>query len=492
MEEVLGVTCDVCRSGIKYPICFQLNPCQHRACVRCFHQFLPVGVFHRCPCKDCHEWIASSTLLELKGMIETKSSPRTPSTKRNPQNAGATTFLQDGRTQRQEDPSYLRQIQEVPHFQPDEQMDPFRHWAIHKPSLYTGLIYVAYRSSQDQATFYKSGFKAYDSTVFMDNDSSDELVKIFARILHPLLFQESRRDKNSASKSKAGEPSPPSSSSPSPPPPRLLDPIFHHDKKDDRHAADTRLDDHYYDRKDRQHLAMRCMYALTSGRVLTRAEQEETFWGKTRKNPKQSNRDKDVPVAVLANNTRQLALELLKAYQASLCMAQNGGDEIASSAKKQSSPPPPTTTTPMTIIHDLRPRQKEISKHDAPKEIPSTTTCEGPHDWIVSPNDTSDDEETNHVATNLSITDSSSERAWADELGQYSFDDNKEENENLIHNNDKDIPSGVIPTILWILGAVFALSVQVVVRRGKIYYCTNVLAQTNKQTNKKHHPSGAD
>ncbi|MGK3746991.1 MAG: hypothetical protein ACI90V_013854 [Bacillariaceae sp.] len=46
----------------------------------------------------------------------------------------------------------IREIQEVSHFEPDEQMDPFRHWAIKKPELYTGLVYVAYRFSDDEVS----------------------------------------------------------------------------------------------------------------------------------------------------------------------------------------------------------------------------------------------------------------------------------------------------------------------------------------------------
>lgn len=417
MEEVLGVICDVCGSGIRYPICFQLNPCQHRACARCFHQFLPAGVFHRCPCKDCHEWIASSTLLELH-QGSSAAEPTTPTKHRTDEGIPLL------RRRNLADASLLRQVQEVPHFQPDEQMDPFRYWAIQKPSLYTGLIYVAYRSTKDQATFYKSSFQAYDSTVFMDDESSDEMVKIFARILHPLLFQQKG---NKTPKPNRGETS--SSSPPQSPPPRLSDPVH---RKTTSYLPDSLLCDHY-DRKDRQHLAMRCMYALSSGRILTRQEQEENFGG-TRENLKLQGNSNDQPALA---NTQQLARELLKAYQLS-CMT-------GKQQKKTTSTKPSLPQAPTPIVHDLRPQQEKDSKD--PQQKASSAFQEGPH-WI--PPDDSDDEGTKeNTTTNHSLSES--ERAWANELGLHG-------NEDEVKNNDIENPFGVVPAILWILSTVFVLS----------------------------------
>ena len=422
MEEIVDVICDVCGSGIKYPLCFQLNPCQHRACAQCFHQFVPAGVFHRCPCQGCNEWVTSSTLLELENM-SASSCPRAPI--RNKSETKGDIGTKQPYTHKSSN-FFLRQVQEVPHFQPDEQMDPFRHWAIQKPDLYTGLIYVAYRSSEEQATFYKSCFKVYDSTVFMDDDSTDEMVKIFARILHPLLFQQQKRtDKNSAS---SVAPTNKGEESSSPPPPRLLDPL-----RNKSHLRDPKLSDHYQ-RQDRQGLAMRCMYALSSGRVLTRAEQEETFGG-TRKNLKHS--DDTQPTPVLAS-TQQLARELLKAYQASH-MARNHKEEPA--PKETVLPTPPTP-----VVHDLRLHRDEDS--EGPSRDASSTFDEGLH-WI--PPDESDNEGTKH--TTLNHSESDSHRVWEKELGLNQVYGNQNEIE---INNDTLSP--VVPAILWILSAVFLLS----------------------------------
>lgn len=239
------VSCDVCGLEARYSVCFLLKPCSHRACVKCFHEAVTASYALRCPCSDCHKWVTSSVLMELAGpanMVQTTAKVSI---------ARSSTITSIEGT----DENKLMEIQEVSHFEPDEQMDPFRHWAMKKPQLYTGFIYVSYRMKEDEAAFYKTNFKALNSTVFMDDSSSDELVKIFARILHPLLFRKDFLDTNAE----------------------------HH-----RHGSITTA--RYDCEKENfptayvvpppktqrdQFLAMRCLYALCAGRVLSRQQQKE-------------------------------------------------------------------------------------------------------------------------------------------------------------------------------------------------------------------------
>lgn len=139
-------------------------------------------------------------------------------------------------------------VQEVIHFEPDEQMDPFRHWAMKKPDLYSGFLYVAFRCNDEDASFYRANFKAADSTVFMDDNSSDDLVKIFARVLHPLLFR----------KDYFNEPK---------------------EEKDGIMVSSSRPSSEYVlpssRQQEQQQLALRSLYALSSGRLMSSEEQKE-------------------------------------------------------------------------------------------------------------------------------------------------------------------------------------------------------------------------
>ena len=142
----MDVTCDICKAGIVYPIYFLLKPCSHTACVKCFHEMVPAKVFSRCPCSDCHEWITSSILLEITNdehidLISLKSPSQRLGQTGNTSTNVPTTF-----------DTSVREVQEVQHFEPDEQMDPFRHWSMKKPKLYTGFLYVAYRFSDEQVS----------------------------------------------------------------------------------------------------------------------------------------------------------------------------------------------------------------------------------------------------------------------------------------------------------------------------------------------------
>lgn len=392
-------TCDICRRDITYPICFQLNPCSHKACVKCFHEFVPARIFNRCPCSNCSQWVSSSTLLEVRRKELNPDSSNTPKGNQN------TTAERDGtrdnnssNTNNTRKPkskpvgNQIREVQEVPHFQPDEQMDPFRHWAIKKPKLYTGFIYVAYRFSEDEATFYKSNFKAVDSDVFMDNNSTDEMVKIFARILHPLLF---RRDFSS----------------------NLAEGQQQHSNDRETHQPLFLCGDQRH-QQDRQHLAMRCMYALSSGCVLTQKEQEEKFG--ERKIAKHG----DVTAGLA---TKKLAKELMLAYKKA-CHSKD-----TTKATIPSSPPPP-------IIHDLRPD----------RELLEDRTIEASKKLVQKLNIY----QNQRIRKNASSDDG---RLWANELGLNEICDDDLVASSKNDNDDEDT-SSIVPAILWILSAVFILS----------------------------------
>jgi len=315
-------------------------------------------------------------------------------------------------------------------------MDPFRHWSIKKPDLYTGLIYVAYRSSETEATFYKSNFKAFDTSVFMDDNSTDEMVKIFARVLHPLLFQQ-RRDNG------AGSPRPTTGGAePQTPPPCLATPdknIRHHHPS----TQDSCPSEHYH-RQDRQHLAMRCLYALSSGRILTRSEQEEKLFGAgTTKNLKR--RDHQTQTAPFLA-TQRLARELQKAYQAS-CMARK---------KVTFEEPSPLISPLQPIVHDLsRPRREKGSegKLQTPQKAPMAF-CEVSH-LIGSPDESegSPDKAENFESEYERESD---DQTWANELGLMNEAWGSEINKN--DGEFENASSPIVPAILWMLSAVFILS----------------------------------
>jgi hypothetical protein len=293
-------------------------------------------------------------------------------------------------------------------------MDPFRHWSIKKPNLYTGFLYVAYRSSENDATFYKSNFKAFDTSVFMDDNSTDEMVKIFARILHPLLFQQ-RRDNGSSRPTTGG------GAELQTPPPRLVDPDSNSHQQ---HSPQGSCQSKHYRRQDRQHLAMRCMYALSSGRILTRSEQEEKFGGTTKNLKRRDNQT----APFLA--TQRLARELRKAYQTS-CLA-----------RKKVTFEEPSSLSPSPIVHDLRPLREKGSEPQTQKA--PTEFCEVPH--LIPP-----DEE---GPTDKTDNSESGDRAWANELGLM----NEAWGSEINKNDGENTSSPIVPAILWILSAVFILS----------------------------------
>jgi hypothetical protein len=164
--------CNVCRLSCSHQICVVLKPCNHVMCVKCFHQAVPASYAMQCPCPGCQRWVETSTLFEINDRIKSQENEPHPSWDKG--------FL-----------SHIIPVQEVSHFEPDEQMDPFRHWAMKKPDVYSGFLYVAFRFNNEEASFYRANFKAANSTVVLDDNSSDDLVKIFARVLHPLLFRKS-------------------------------------------------------------------------------------------------------------------------------------------------------------------------------------------------------------------------------------------------------------------------------------------------------------
>lgn len=223
--------CDVCQAACSHQICFVLKPCNHVTCIKCFHQALPASYAMQCPCSECQKWIESSALFEVSHDLVPDED--------NPVSVGTETALELLQTS--------PPIQEVIHFEPDEQMDPFRHWAMKKPDLYSGFIYVSFRCNDEEASFYRSNFRASNSTVFIDDDSSEELVKIFARVLHPLLF---RKD-------------------------------FVNHQHHEGMASDTRSQDSCTEEscpfpsdKERRQLALKSIYALSSGKVMSDKEED--------------------------------------------------------------------------------------------------------------------------------------------------------------------------------------------------------------------------
>jgi hypothetical protein len=226
----MDLECNVCRTSCTHQICFVLKPCNHVTCIKCFHQAVPSSYAMQCPCPGCQRWVETSTLCHIDDSVKTKEHDSPP--------------------ERDKEPDFLTPLfplQEVSHFEPDEQMDPFRHWAKMKPDIYSGFLYVAFRYDNEEASFYKANFKAANSTVVMDDNSSDDLVKIFARVLHPLLFRKN----------------------------------FVYDEGTDlpleqsmsKHSRPTMCNHQH------QQLALTSLFALSSGRVMTPAELAEITGG---------------------------------------------------------------------------------------------------------------------------------------------------------------------------------------------------------------------
>jgi hypothetical protein len=217
----------------------------------------------------------------------------------------------------------------------------------------------------------------------MDDNSSDEMVKIFARILHPLLF---RRDFSSSMKEGTSLSAKQSSGSYIIPP------------------AISNL-------QNRQYLAMRCMYALSSGCVLTRKEQEEILGGSTDDN---SDRDEGMD-----GSAKILAKELMVAYKKSCCVSPESTTSSSSLDNTKETSPLPANLQP----------QMELSTHSKREAIESLRRLnEGMKD------DKSHD----------------NNGRWVKELGlcdNYNIDSGVD---------DKSSP--IIPVILWILSAAFILS----------------------------------
>jgi hypothetical protein len=235
-----------------------LKPCNHIVCVKCFHQEVPASYSLQCPCSNCQEWISSSILLELGTASNIPSA--------SPTTNGIIT----------------KPVQEVIHFEPDEQMDPFRYWAIKKPHLYSGFIYAAFRQSNDEASFYKASFKTLNSTVYMDDTSKDDLVKIFARILYPLLFHKNFQEQHATSninKTVSQIDDDISTYNIPPGPPSGL--------------------------HGRQEFALRCLFALSSGRIMSEEEQNDISTDQNKTNSQKKLKEKAIYCA------KSIAKELL-------------------------------------------------------------------------------------------------------------------------------------------------------------------------------------
>ncbi|MGK3746992.1 MAG: hypothetical protein ACI90V_013855 [Bacillariaceae sp.] len=212
----------------------------------------------------------------------------------------------------------------------------------------------------------------------MDDNSSDEMVKIFARILHPLLF---RRDFSSSMKEGTSSSVKQSSSN---------------------YVIPSTISD----QQDRQYLAMRCMYALSSGRVLTRKEQEEILGGCT------DDSDRDAKI---------LAKELMVAYKKSCCVSPESTTSSTSSLNniKKNSPLSTNLQQQMELSMDSK-RGEAI---EMLKRLNKGTKDDKSHD---------------------------NNGQWVKELGLY-------DNCNIDSGAD-DKSSPIIPVILWILSAAFILS----------------------------------
>jgi hypothetical protein len=178
-----------CGNGPSTPkttaIAFLFQPCSHMTCVCCFHEIVSTSCPLRCPSPGCRQWVKSSKLIEIR-----RSSIPGPQQKLMKTLCDPPQVLET-----------IHEIQEVTAYTPDEQLDPFRFWALHEPPIHSAMVYVCYRSTEGEATFYNSFFNLSDNQVRnqqrqkanIDNDSAEELVKIFARIFHPLLFRSFRQ-----------------------------------------------------------------------------------------------------------------------------------------------------------------------------------------------------------------------------------------------------------------------------------------------------------
>lgn len=178
------------------------------------------------------------------------------------------------------------------------------------------------------------------------------------------------------------------------------------------------------DQQDRQYLAMRCMYALSSGCVLTREEQEKLLGDNI------SNCDRDEGGI---DSTKFLAKELMVAYQKSCCTLPKSASSPSFSLSLKNN----KQKTSSSSIHTHLCQQMELlmdSKQEAmPKRLYSSQQ-------VMINNDKS-----HHVDDN----DTNYDR-WMKELGLFG--------KHNIDSGGSDSSPPIIPVIIWILSAALILS----------------------------------
>jgi hypothetical protein len=135
----------------------ELWPCKHTLCLRCFHKYGSPKVLFHCPSASCVQHVASSV---FEGEEVTHPSPN-------------------------EDIKY----------NPDAHLDPVRHWIVEGAQDNTGIVYSIFKNAEGGATTYLVKYSLCMAVPMLDAQSRENVVKMFARVFHPLLFNEERLDK---------------------------------------------------------------------------------------------------------------------------------------------------------------------------------------------------------------------------------------------------------------------------------------------------------
>jgi hypothetical protein len=196
------VSCEV--TDVESNFFVEAHPCGHMMCMVCFHLLESTTPYLVCPREDCGQRVLSSSLLRVEYTN-----------------------------------SFVRSVQRTApeqHWQPHELLDPLRIWR-DTATVGRGVIAVGYKTSANRGPIYNLPFDLENG---ISEEHRETTVKLFARILHPLLFKDDISDKE------AGLPDP------------------------DQCEMASFLGLAFKD----ESLAFLCLYALSTGKVMSRAEIE--------------------------------------------------------------------------------------------------------------------------------------------------------------------------------------------------------------------------
>jgi hypothetical protein len=201
----MSFTCVSCQgTDVEFNFFMELHACGHMLCGMCYHFHETPEAYLVCPSVGCDQQVLSSSLLRVKYNNANRRS--------------------------------VQRSAPLKHWRPSKRLDSLRIWR-DEATVGKGVIAVAYKTGQNKGPIYNMSF---DLEKGINEECRETCVKLFARILHPLLFKDDISDKE------AGLPDP------------------------DQCEMTTFLGLAFKD----ESLAFLCLYALSTGKVMSRADIE--------------------------------------------------------------------------------------------------------------------------------------------------------------------------------------------------------------------------